>query len=84
MIVYDDSVKTRRPVIFMQPDWKGVDADTIAVARTVAGQDYVVLLADMFAPATAASPRRSRSWRPVCAPCSKDLRFHHRLRQPGP
>src|SRR3954470_21266247 len=48
MIVYDDSVTTRRPAIFMQPDWKGVCADTIAQARTVAGKDYVVLMADMF------------------------------------
>ena len=48
MIVYDDSVRTRRPAIFMQPDWKGVCADTITQARTVAVQDYVVLMADMF------------------------------------
>jgi dienelactone hydrolase len=48
VIVYDDSVKAKRPVIFDQPDWKGVCADTIAQARTVAGKDYVVLLADMF------------------------------------
>jgi dienelactone hydrolase len=48
MIVHDDSVKGRRPVIFDQPDWKGVCADTIAQARTVAGKDYVVLVADMF------------------------------------
>ena len=48
MIVYDDSVKAKRPAIFMQPDWKGVCADTIAQARTVAGKDYVVLMADMF------------------------------------
>ena len=48
MIVYDDSVQTKRPVIFMQPDWKGVDKDTIGQARTVAGKDYVVLMADMF------------------------------------
>jgi dienelactone hydrolase len=48
MIVYDDSVKGKRPVIFMQPDWKGVDKDTIGQARTVAGKDYVVLMADMF------------------------------------
>jgi hypothetical protein len=39
MIVHDDSVKGRRPVIFDQPDWKGVCADTIAQARTVAGKD---------------------------------------------
>jgi dienelactone hydrolase len=32
----------------MQPDWKGVCADTIAQARTAAGKDYVVLMADMF------------------------------------
>ena len=48
MLVYDDSVKTKRPAIFSQPDWKGVCADTIAQAREVAGKDYVVLLADMF------------------------------------
>jgi dienelactone hydrolase len=48
MIVYDDSVQTKRPVVFMQPDWKGVDKDTIGQARTVAGKDYVVLMADMF------------------------------------
>ena len=29
MIVYDDSVKAKRPSVFMQPDWKGVCADTI-------------------------------------------------------
>jgi len=48
MIIYDDSVRTRRPAIFMQPGWKGVCADTIAQARIVAGKDYVVLMADMF------------------------------------
>ncbi len=48
MIVCDDNVKTKRPVIFMQPDWKGVCADTLAQARSVAGKDYVVLMADMF------------------------------------
>ena len=29
MIVYDESVTSKRPVIFMQPDWKGVCEDTI-------------------------------------------------------
>jgi hypothetical protein len=24
MIVYDDTVQRKRPVVFMQPDWKGV------------------------------------------------------------
>jgi dienelactone hydrolase len=48
MIVYDDTVKAKRPAIFMQPDWKGVCADTIAQAKTAAGKDYVMLMADMF------------------------------------
>jgi dienelactone hydrolase len=32
----------------MQPDWKGVDPDTTGQAKSVAGKDYVVLMADMF------------------------------------
>lgn len=48
MIVYDDSITAKRPVVFMQPDWKGVCSDTIGQARAVAGKDYVVLMADMF------------------------------------
>ena len=48
MLIYDDSVKGKRPAIFSQPDWKGVCADTIEQAHTAAGKDYVVLLADMF------------------------------------
>jgi dienelactone hydrolase len=48
MIVYDSSVQTKRPVIFMQPDWYGVNADNIAQARLIAGKEYVVLMADMF------------------------------------
>ena len=26
MIVYDDGLSTKRPIVFMQPDWKGVSA----------------------------------------------------------
>ena len=48
MLVYDDSVKAKRPVLFLQPDWKGVCEDTIEQAREAAGKDYVVLMADMF------------------------------------
>ena len=57
MIVYDDSVQTQRPVVFMQPDWKGVCADTIGQARSVAGKDYVVLMADMFGSGYGAKPK---------------------------
>src|ERR1700692_823995 len=36
------------PTQHKQRDWKGVCADPIGQARTVAGKDYVVLMADMF------------------------------------
>lgn len=54
MIVYDDGVVARRSVLFMQPDWYGVSPETIAQARELAGERYVVLLADMFGAGTGA------------------------------
>ena len=84
MVVYDDSVKTRRPVIFMQPDWKGVDADTIAVARTVAGKDYVVLMADMFGAGYGSKPKTVKELVAGMSAVHKDLSLHHRVQQPGP
>ena len=57
MIVYDEAVTAKRPVVFMQPDWKGVCADTIGQARAVAGKDYVVLMADMFGSGYGAKPK---------------------------
>jgi dienelactone hydrolase len=48
MIVYEGAATAKRPIIFMQPDWKGICPDTIGQARAVAGKDYVVLMADMF------------------------------------
>jgi len=57
MIVYDEAVTGKRPVVFMQPDWKGVCADTIGQARSVAAKDYVVLMADMFGLGYGAKPK---------------------------
>ncbi|HEX4409990.1 MAG TPA: dienelactone hydrolase family protein [Xanthobacteraceae bacterium] len=48
MIVHDETVTGKRPVLFMQPDWKGVAPRTIDQARAIAGKNYVVLMADMF------------------------------------
>ena len=75
MIVYDDSVKGRRPVIFMQPDWKGVDKDTIGQARTVAGKDYVVLMADMFGAGYGAKPKNQDELRAGMLAVHKDRDF---------
>jgi dienelactone hydrolase len=48
VLVYDDSVKTKRPAVFMEPDWDGVSAKAVAQAKLIAGTDTVVYVADMF------------------------------------
>jgi len=51
MIVYDDSVKTKRPAIFVQPDWKGVCLETVAQARAaLAAVQYAAVLLDLHLP----------------------------------
>jgi dienelactone hydrolase len=75
MIVYDDSVTAKRPAIFMQPDWKGVCADAIGQARTVAGKDYVVLMADMFGAGYGQKPKGPDELRAGMLAVHKDLAF---------
>jgi dienelactone hydrolase len=48
VLVYDDSVKTKRPAILMEPDWWGVAPNAIAQAKEIAGKDYVIFVADIF------------------------------------
>ena len=48
VLVYDDAVKTARPGIVMTPDWLGINADNIALAKQIAGKDYVILVADVY------------------------------------
>lgn len=48
VLVYDDASASKRPGLLMVPDWKGVSASAIAKARHIAGDDYVVLLADVY------------------------------------
>jgi dienelactone hydrolase len=75
MIVYDDRVKGKRPVIFMQPDWKGVCTDTIGMAHDVAGKDYVVLMADMFGQGYGDKPKAPDQLRAGMLAVHKDLPF---------
>ena len=74
-IVYDDSVKTKRPAIFVQPDWKGVCADTIEQARAAAGKDYVMLLADMYGKGYGDKPKAPPELRVGMTAVHKDLPF---------
>jgi len=75
MIVYDDSVAAKRPAVFMQPDWKGVCADTMAQARAVAGKDYVVLMADMFGQGYGDRPKTQEELRAGMSAVHRDLAF---------
>ena len=47
-LVYDDSDDDRRPGLVMVPNWMGVTADALERARAIAGDDYVVLVADVY------------------------------------
>ena len=47
-LVYDDGVKTQRPLLLVAPNWLGVTKDVIERAKTLAGTRYVAFVADMF------------------------------------
>ena len=47
-LVYDDTNGIKRPGVVMVPDWKGVSDSAIEKAKHVAGDDYVVLVADVY------------------------------------
>lgn len=48
VLVYDDAVTTPRPALLMVPNWYGVNQAAIGKAQGIAGQDYVILLADVY------------------------------------
>ncbi|MBN8884289.1 MAG: dienelactone hydrolase family protein [Rudaea sp.] len=48
VLVYDDAVKTPRPGVVMTPDWLGITPDNLALAKQIAGKDYVLLVADVY------------------------------------
>jgi dienelactone hydrolase len=55
MLVFDDAVSTPRPGIVMTPDWLGMNPDQLALAKQIAGKDYVILVADVYG--TAVRPK---------------------------
>ena len=75
VLVYDDGVRTKRPAVFMQPDWKGVCADTIGQARAVAGADYVVMMADMYGVGYGEKPKTREQLAAGMQAVHKDLAF---------
>jgi dienelactone hydrolase len=48
VLVYDDSVKSKRPGLVMFPNWYGMNASQIDKAKAIAGKDFVILVADVY------------------------------------
>jgi dienelactone hydrolase len=47
-LIWDDSVKAPRPLLLMAPNWRGVIKPAIENGQMLAGEGYVVFVADMF------------------------------------
>ncbi len=47
-VVYDDATKEKLPGVVMVPNWMGVNADAVEKAKRIAGDKYVILLADVY------------------------------------
>src|SRR3954468_12093222 len=50
-LIYDESAKMQRPLMLMAPNWLGVIEPAIEVGKMLAGEGYVVFVADLFAEA---------------------------------
>ncbi len=48
VLVYDDVNTIKRPGLVMVPNWMGVNDSAVQKAKLVAGDDYVVLVADVY------------------------------------
>lgn len=48
VLVYDDAESTPRPGLLMAPNWLGINEDNLQQAEEVAGQGYVVFVADLY------------------------------------
>ena len=51
-LVYDDTVSGKRPAVLMAPNWMGMTDLAIERAKLVAGDRYIVFVADMYGAGT--------------------------------
>jgi dienelactone hydrolase len=47
-LIWDEGVKAPRPLLLMAPNWRGVIKQAIETGQMLAGEGYVVFVADMF------------------------------------
>lgn len=48
VLVYDDAGPKQRPALVMVPNWMGVNPSQIEKAKTIAGKEFVILVADVY------------------------------------
>src|SRR5882757_1528709 len=47
-LIWEDGLKAPRPLLLMAPNWRGVSKSAIECGQMLAGEGYVVFVADMF------------------------------------
>jgi dienelactone hydrolase len=47
-LVHDETIRTRRPLLLMAPNWLGIVPAATEVAKELAGDRYIVFVADMY------------------------------------
>ena len=69
-LVYDETVRTKRPLLLMAPNWLGIIPPAIETARMLASDRYVVFVADMYGAGNA--PKGTENPMEFLAPLMKD------------
>jgi dienelactone hydrolase len=47
-LIYDETIKTKRPLLLISPNWLGMSEESIARVAKMAGSKYIAFLADMY------------------------------------
>ena len=47
-LIYDDKISGKRPAVLMAPNWMGMTEQAIERGKLMAGDRYVVFVADMY------------------------------------
>ncbi|HXQ49954.1 MAG TPA: dienelactone hydrolase family protein [Stellaceae bacterium] len=47
-LVYDETIRTRRPLLLVAPNWLGIIPPVLEVAKMLASDRYIVFVADMY------------------------------------
>ena len=71
ILVYDDSVRAKRPAIVMAPNWMGVTKNAVTKAKLLAGKKYVMFIADMYG--VTVRPKNSKEAARASGAVRKDL-----------